>query len=229
MLDGRSMAGWRRKGMVLILARQGGTVARMSEPGQPRAGGVARRRVRAWRERLRSARQRRRARAAAAQRLYAALVEQARARRWFGALGVPDTPEGRFEMITLHVGLMLRRLRAEGPAGMALGQALFDLTFAELDSALRELGVGDLGVGRQVKRLAGQFYARLAGLDRALAQGGPEALAAALGPVWQGGPAPAPAQVAALAEALCALERHLGALPGSVLLQGDAGLPAPGR
>ena len=243
----------------------------MGEFGQPRPGGGVRDRLRAWRARLRGDRQRRLAREAAAARLYAAAVGLARERRWFAELGVPDTPEGRFEMIALHIALLLRRLRREGPAGGALGQALFDRVFAEVDVALRELGVGDLGVGRQVKRLAGQFYARLATLDRALGEAaagaqapedraagapaqeghaaaggargeqaredpapkdeglgerahGAGPLGAALAPVWQGGPPPAPGQVAALAAHLLALEQRLGALPGGALLRGEADL-----
>ena len=218
--------------MMLILVQPGGTLAAMSEPGQPSPRGGLRRRVRAWGERLRSRRRGRAARRAAAERLYAEMVEEARSRRFYGELGVPDTPEGRFEMIALQVALLLRRLRAEGAAGSALGQALFDLMFADMDAALRELGVGDLGVGRQVKRLAGQFYARLAALDRALAApgaGAPAALAAALAPVWQGGPPPAPDQVGALAADLLARERALAARPGKALLRGAApGAPEPG-
>jgi len=225
--------------MMLILVQPGGTLAAMSEPGQPSPRGGLRRRVRAWGERLRSRRRGRAARRAAAERLYAEMVEEARSRRFYGELGVPDTPEGRFEMIALQVALLLRRLRAEGAAGSALGQALFDLMFADMDAALRELGVGDLGVGRQVKRLAGQFYARLAALDRALGEqalgepapgaGAPAALAAALAPVWQGGPPPAPDQVGALAADLLARERALAARPGKALLRGAAaGAPEPG-
>ena len=226
---------------MLILAEPVSTLAAMSEPGQPSGAigapgpaapqGGLRRRLRAWGERLRGGRRGRAARGRAAERLYAQMVAEARSRRFYAELGVPDTPEGRFEMIGLHVALLLRRLRAEGAAGSALGQALFDLMFADMDAALRELGVGDLGVGRQVKRLAGQFYARLAALERALQ--GPEdgaaaALAAALAPVWQGGRAPAPGQVEALAAYLRARARALDALPGSALLQGAAGAPPPG-
>ena len=205
----------------------------MSETGQPWPPGGLQRRLRAWGERLQSRRRGRGrgARAAAAQRLYAEMVAEARSRRFYAELGVPDTPEGRFEMIALQIALLLRRLRAEGAAGRALGQALFDLMFADMDAALREIGVGDLGVGRQVKRLAGQFYARLAALDRALGgaeEGAPEALAAALAPVWQGGRPPAPGQVGALAAYLRARERALAALPGAALLEGAPGAPAPG-
>jgi len=214
--------------MLLILAQPGRTLAKMSEPGQVSPHGLGPR-LRAWGLRLRSGRRGREARAAAAERLYAQMVAEARGRRFYAELGVPDTPEGRFEMIALHIALLLRRLRAEGAAGNALGQALFDLMFADMDAALREIGVGDLGVGRQVKRLAGQFYARLAALDRALGApgtGAPEALAAALAPVWQGGPLPAAGQVGALAAYLRARERALAALPGGALMQGMADAPA---
>ena len=78
----------------------------------------------------------------------ATLVEGARAPAFFRELGVPDTPEGRFEMIALHVALAVRRLRREGAPGRALGQELFDLMLTDLDQSLRELGVGDLSVGR---------------------------------------------------------------------------------
>jgi cytochrome b pre-mRNA-processing protein 3 len=186
----------------------------MGEPRQPSgAGGLP-----TWRVRLQAGREARRAQATAAGRLYAEVVGEARSARWFAELGVPDTPEGRFEMIGLHAGLVLRRLRTEGPAGAALAQALFDLMFADMDAALRELGVGDLSVGKQVKRLAGQFYARLAGLDAVLGGGD----SAVLAPVWQGGAPPAPAQIATLAEHLRALERQLGEVPGSALLRGEA-------
>jgi cytochrome b pre-mRNA-processing protein 3 len=217
--------------MLLILAQPDRTLTGMSEPGQPSPQGGLPRRARAWGERLRTGRRGRAARGAAAERLYAEMVAEARGRRFYAELGVPDTPEGRFEMIALHIALLLRRLRAEGAAGIALGQALFDLMFADMDAALRELGVGDLDVGKQVKRLAGQFYARLAALDRALGspgEGAAEALAAALAPVWQGARPPTPGQVGALAAYLRARERALAALPGEALLQGAASLPEPG-
>ena len=113
----------------------------------------------------------RRAHAEAAHRLYDEVVKQARTPLLYSELGVPDTPEGRFEMVALHAALLIRRLRAAGGPGRALGQALFDLMFADMDASMRELGVGDLGVGKQVQRLAGQFYARLAALDDAFGKG----------------------------------------------------------
>ena len=110
-------------------------------------------------------------------RLYETLVPHARFSIYYRHLGVPDTPEGRFEILALHVGLTVRRLLALDDEGRAVGQALFDLMIADLDMNLRELGVGDLSVGKQVKRLAGLFYARLSVLNEVFDEGQTEALA----------------------------------------------------
>lgn len=163
-----------------------------------------------------------RARRQAARRLYAALVSQARTPDLFRVLGVPDTPEGRFELVAVHAALVIRRLRSAGPPGRALGQELFDLMFVDVDLNLRELGVGDLSVGRYVKRLARNFYARLAALDAALAAGDAEALVPMLeANVYRGGPAPSKAQVTALADHLVATGAALQVQEDRRLLAGE--------
>jgi cytochrome b pre-mRNA-processing protein 3 len=116
----------------------------------------------------------RRHRRAIVYRLYTALVAQARAPFLFTELAVPDTREGRLESLSLHAILLLRRLQAEGAEGRALAQELFDLMFADIDQHMREWGVGDLSVGKQVKRVAETFYARASALDAGLAAGEPE-------------------------------------------------------
>ena len=192
----------------------------MSPPQQPlHTASSLRTGLRAWRER----RHARRAERAAAHRLYCDLVARARAERFYRELGVPDTPEGRFEIVGLHAALVMRRLKSEGVRGRSLGQALFDLMFDDMDASLRELGVGDLGVGRQVKRLAGQFYARLAALERVLGTAEAGLLAPLLrANVWQGGPPPSAGQVGALADYLIASERQLAAQTPEALLGGRA-------
>lgn len=90
-------------------------------------------------------------------RLYGAVVEQARRPEFYARLGVPDTPEGRFSLVALHAFLVMERL-AHDPAGGGPAQALFDAMFADIDRNLREMGVGDLSVGKKVKRLAQHFY-----------------------------------------------------------------------
>lgn len=116
---------------------------------------------------------------AAADALYAALVEQARRPVFYARLGVPDTVDGRFEMIVLHMFLALHRLKGE-PEHEAFGQALFDTMFADMDRSLREMGVSDLSVGRHVKTMAKGFYGRAAAYESGLADASGAVLADAL-------------------------------------------------
>jgi cytochrome b pre-mRNA-processing protein 3 len=106
--------------------------------------------------------------AVVADNLYRAIVEQARQPAFYSECGVPDTPDGRYDMIVAHVVLVLRRLRRAHSETKDVAQALFDLMFADMDQNLREMGVGDLAVGRRVKAMAKAFYGRLAAYDFAL-------------------------------------------------------------
>ncbi|MDE2487224.1 MAG: ubiquinol-cytochrome C reductase [Alphaproteobacteria bacterium] len=102
--------------------------------------------------------------------LYTQLVEQARRPALYAAFGAPDTVEGRFELYTLHLVLLLERLRgAGGPQAAETAQALFDTYLKGLDDALRELGVGDLVVGKKMRRLGEAFYGRGKSYDAAFA------------------------------------------------------------
>lgn len=117
---------------------------------------------------------------------------------------VPDSFEGRFEALTLHVGLVVRRLQALPPPAREAAQELVDATFAALDRSIREMGVGDVGVPRKMKALGEAFYGRLAAYEAALAGDQPNALAAALARnVTEGAdPAPLAAYVRASVQAL---------------------------
>lgn len=116
----------------------------------------------------------------AGEALYASAVEQARSEPLYVEIGVPDTVEGRFEMITLHVYLVLRCLKGEEPGAKKVGQKLFDAMFQNMDDSLRELGVGDLSVGKKIRKLAENFYGRVAAYEDAL-QGAGDDLAQSLG------------------------------------------------
>ena len=107
----------------------------------------------------------------AAARAYECVVSQARRRGFFAECGVPDTVDGRFELICLHAFLYLHRLKDEQPEAAALGQAFFDAMFGDFDRSLREMGTGDLSVGRQVKRMAEAFYGRIHAYERGLGEG----------------------------------------------------------
>lgn len=95
-----------------------------------------------------------------ARNIYASLVKQARQPAFYLSCGVPDTPDGRFDMILLHAVLVLRRLKRDHDKTAVLSQAVFDLMFADMDQNLREMGIGDLGVGKRVKAMAKAFYGR---------------------------------------------------------------------
>lgn len=101
--------------------------------------------------------------------LYARVVAQARTPALYAELGAPDTTEGRFELYSLHVYLLLERLKDQGPQAAETGQALFDTYLGALDHALREMGVGDLGVGKRMRKLGEAFYGRVHSYEKALA------------------------------------------------------------
>lgn len=121
---------------------------------------------------------RRRERRSAALAAYTRIVERARAPAFYVAWGVPDTLDGRFEVLALHVFLVLNRLKRETGEAAAFAQEVFDTMFADLDSALREMGAGDLGVGRHVQAMAKGLYGRIAAYERGL--GDEAAMTAAL-------------------------------------------------
>ncbi len=121
----------------------------------------------------------RRQRQAVASKLYNDLVAHARSPDFYLSFGVPDSMLGRFEMICLHSFLLFRRLGKTDTAGKELAQAVHDLMFADIDRTLREQGIGDMGIGKRVKKLARNLYGRIDAYDSGLA-GGPEELAAAL-------------------------------------------------
>ena len=115
-------------------------------------------------------------------RLYAAAVAQSRQAELYESLGAPDTYEGRFEIYTLHVVLLLHRLKGQGARAAETGQSLFDAYIRGLDDALREMGVGDLSVGKKMRKLGEAFYGRVRSYDGALeALPDAEALTAVIG------------------------------------------------
>jgi len=110
--------------------------------------------------------------------IYGMIVTQAREPSFYRDLAVPDTVNGRFDLLVLHLWLVLRRLRATGEAG-ALSQALFDRFCNDMDDNLREMGVGDLTVPKRMQGFGEAFYGRTAAYDMAM-EAGDEPLAQAL-------------------------------------------------
>jgi len=112
--------------------------------------------------------------------LYGTIVAQARAAPFYLIYGVPDTVNGRFEMVVLHTVLVLRRLEAEPAVTRRLGQGVFDRFCRDMDGSLREMGVGDLAVPGKMRKIGEAFYGRQAAYGAALVAPDPAALAAAL-------------------------------------------------
>jgi cytochrome b pre-mRNA-processing protein 3 len=109
--------------------------------------------------------------------LYGAIVAQARRPEFYEEFGAADTVEGRFDMIVLHLVLVLRRLERE-PQGAALGLALLDAFGRDMDHNLREMG--DLAVPKQMKRMMEAFHGRARSYASALSGADPTALEQAL-------------------------------------------------
>lgn len=123
----------------------------------------------------------RRANTAVIDRIYGEIVTAARQPAFYAEMGVPDTPLGRFEMLSLHLFMLFRRARSSANAG--LDSAVQDVTdefFKDVDHSLRELGIGDMGVPKRMKKLARMFYGRCNSYGEALDAGDAAALATAL-------------------------------------------------
>jgi cytochrome b pre-mRNA-processing protein 3 len=139
--------------------------------------------------------------------IHGEIVAAARAPALYREAGVADTIEGRFEMVVLYAALLVRRLLALGPQGADVAQELVDRVFRGFEDALREMAIGDAGVARRIKTMAGDFAGRSRAYAAALDSGDEAALAAALARNVYGASAPPEAtglarRVAAAAAAL---------------------------
>lgn len=155
----------------------------------------------------------------AAFRLYGAAVAAARDPYLYTTLGIPDTLDGRFDAIVLHVYLLIRRLQADPDPAAALAQAVFDAMFLDMDLNLREMGVGDLSVGKRNRAMWEAFHGRSAAYAAAWQDA--TALEAALTRnVWRGAAPPA-GSAAALARLAGAQATGLAGQGLDALLRGD--------
>ena len=98
--------------------------------------------------------------------LYRQIAERARQPVLFTRYGVPDTLDGRFEMLCLHAYAVFHGLKGKGADADALAQAVYDAMFADLDGSLRELGAADLGVGKRIKAMTEALNGRIQAYDR---------------------------------------------------------------
>jgi cytochrome b pre-mRNA-processing protein 3 len=160
--------------------------------------------------------------------LYGTIVAQARLSCFYREYGVPDTVNGRFDLLVLHLAIVLDRL-AEGSELRALGQGLFDRFCEDMDENLREIGIGDLSVPREMQRIGEAFYGRAQAYRNALASEGDGALVAALARNIYGGAVPEPAAPIRLAAYIREAVRGLGAQQPADLLAGKLRMADPRR
>jgi cytochrome b pre-mRNA-processing protein 3 len=153
--------------------------------------------------------------------IYRSIVAQSRQERFYADWGVADTVTGRFDMVSLHLALYLRRLKNE-PTAKAFTQALVELFFTDMDYSVRELGVTDLGVAGKVKKMGNLFYGLAGVLDPALDSAMPANVEAVLVRNVYGAPNPG---AALLATYLLSESARLADLPVAELVPA-AGLAA---
>jgi cytochrome b pre-mRNA-processing protein 3 len=156
----------------------------------------------------------RRASKALIEQIRGEIVAAARRPELYEALAAPDRIDGRFELLTLHAGLVLRRLAALGGVADAIAQDLVDSLFAHFDDTLREMGVSDIGVAKRLKTMGSAFYGRNAIYAAALDDASPDDLATALARNVYGAKGPeAVPKAEALARHITSLDAALATIP----------------
>ncbi|UVK37331.1 ubiquinol-cytochrome C chaperone family protein [Mesorhizobium sp. AR10] len=160
--------------------------------------------------------------------LYAQIVAAARQTLFYSDWSVPDTPLGRFEMLSLHMFLFQHRLRGESGVAAEVAQVLIDEFFLDVEHSLRELGIGDVGVPKRMKKLAKMFYGRTAAYDDALERDDRDALAAALARNVRPDAGAWP-QAALLAGYVVDADKRLAAQPTESIVSGTVLFPVPGQ
>jgi cytochrome b pre-mRNA-processing protein 3 len=159
-------------------------------------------------------------------RQYDLLTQMAREPTFFREMSVPDTVMGRFEMLTVVLILYFRRTAASERSGQEIAQEIIDAFFEDIDHSIRELGVGDIGVPKRVKKFARMYYGRLEAYASALDQGDAEALSAALRRNIRPEEPDAP-DMGELASYMMATDEALKAVSEDVIARGGLTFPEP--
>ena len=153
--------------------------------------------------------------------LYGAIVAQARDPALYRDLGIADTADGRFESVVLHLVVVLRRLRRGDASMREVGQTVFDTFCQDMDRSLREMGVGDLGVGKRMRKIGEVYYGRSEVYNSGLEDGDRSELTEALRrnvPAAEGGPGLAADRLAAY---ISATDAALAGMSDKAILCGE--------
>ncbi len=168
----------------------------------------------------------RRASRAVIEQILGEIVAAARRPALYQALEAPDRLDGRFELLTLHAGLVLRRLKALGGLADAMAQELVNSVFLHFDDTLREMGLSDIAVSKRIKAMGRAFYGRNAAYAAALDDGSDGRLAAALARnVYGAAGADAAPRAGALASYVASLDVALAAIPMEAFATGQFRFP----
>ncbi len=160
---------------------------------------------------------------------YAILTKAARRPYLYEALDVPDTVMGRFEMLSAMLILYFRRTRMSATTGQEIAQEIVDAFFEDVDHSIRELGVGDAGVPKRMKKFAGMFYGRLESYAAALDAGDRAGLAAALARNIHPGAGEGAPSMQGLAGYLLAAEQAMAGVGEDEIEVGALTVMEPGR
>jgi len=163
--------------------------------------------------------------AAIVARQYALLTAAARRPVFYTDMDVPDTVMGRFEMLSACLILYFRRTRGSQRPGQEIAQEIIDAFFEDVDHSIRELGVGDVGVPKRMKKLASMFYGRLESYAAALERGDRNELAAALQRNFHPKAGEEAASMRGLADYLLAAEAKLAQAGEDIVEAGRIDLP----
>jgi cytochrome b pre-mRNA-processing protein 3 len=169
---------------------------------------------------------RRRDDTADAAKLYGAIVAQARLAAFYQDFAVPDTLEGRFLVLSLHLFALLHRLKQEASRARGLAQALTDRFNADMETVLRELGVGDLSIPKKMRGLAASSAALLQAYEGALTRG-EVAIADEIAKAFPVEPGPSQDATLPLAHYLMRVVRALEAQDLAALSAGEVSFPEP--
>lgn len=151
--------------------------------------------------------------------VYNSIVAQSRQPVFYADWGVPDTVTGRFDMISLHMALLFRRLRNEPKDVKAFSQAVFDLFFTDMDRSLREMGAGDLAVPKKIQKMGNIFFGLLAAMNEAMDRNDSDALAGVISRnIFDGSDTP---EIRALAAYVMERDAALAAQPAQAIIGGD--------
>lgn len=158
------------------------------------------------------------------ERQYGILTTAARQKAFYQYAGVPDTVMGRFEMLSAMLILYFRRSGRDSKAVQDVAQEIVEAFFEDLDHSIRELGIGDQGVPKRMKKLASMFYGRVSSYGKALEAGDVEALEAALRRNFHPESTDATLSMRRLANYMMDADRALGEVPADVMARGSAEL-----